>query len=153
MREVVIGADTLLSAALAEIDGWEAAGALFEDALADRARLATCVADLIEFDRVARPLLGDELCDGWLETFVEVVRVIPLSGDDVTEVLRHPGGSLLERLDASHGASDTGLAVSLLGLDSRRPRLVPTADGAQVARVTGTSAAKSRIPLPGRPTR
>lgn len=119
MREIAIGADTLLSAALAERDGWEVAGGLIEDALRDEVLLVTSVADLIEFDRVARPLLGDGLCDAWLGLFSDGMRVVPVTVEDLASALRHPGGTLLGRLDAAIGTQPTDVAASLLGLDSR----------------------------------
>lgn len=119
MREIAIGSDTLLSAALAERDGWARAGALVEKSLRGEVLLVTSVADLVEFDRIARPLLGDDLCDSWLGLFSEVVRVVPVTVEDLTSALRHPGGSLLARLDSANAVQPTEVATSLAGLDSR----------------------------------
>ena len=116
---MAIGSDTLLSAALAERDGWTVAGALVEESLRGEVLLVTSAADLVEFDRVSRPLLGDELCDSWLGLFSEVMRVVPVTVEDLTSALRHPGGSLLSRLDAANAVQPTEVAASLAGLDSR----------------------------------
>lgn len=119
MREIAIGSDTLLSAALADRDGWTVAGALVGESLRGEVLLVTSVADLVEFDRVARPLLGDELCDSWLNLFSEGMRVVPVTVEDLTSALRHPGGSLLSRIDAANAVQPTEVAASLAGLDSR----------------------------------